>query len=154
MRLRSLVSTTFPLEVRQSDVVRSYPDWLEFHSFKVGGPVASIRSRSGIVSLETGDGETADRVALGIPDDDAWLALRATLDAAGFWRWKAATEHSEPHREGDWYWWLELRDESRGHRAGAWNHAPERFDDVRAALFELAEQVLADGVIDVAPNWR
>jgi hypothetical protein len=147
-----LVSTTFSLAVSECDVVSSYPDWLEFHSWRVGGPVASIRSRSGIVHLETGEGETADRVAFGIPDDDAWLAFRATLDAAGFWRWTADSDHSEPHREGDWYWWLELRDESQGHRAGAWNHAPERFDDVRAALFELVEQVLADGAIEGRPG--
>jgi hypothetical protein len=134
--------------------VRSYPDWLEFHSWRVGGPVASVRSRSGIVRLEAGAGETADRVAFGIPDDDGWLAFRDTLEAAGFWRWSADTGHSEPHREGDWYWWLEVRDDSQGHRAGAWNHAPEGFDEVRAALFELVEQVLADEPIEGARNTR
>ena len=132
--------------------MRSYPDWLEFHSWRVGGPVASIRSRSGIVRVETGQGETVERVTFGIPDDDAWLAFRAMLDAAGFWRWTAVTDHSEPHKAGDWYWWLELHDHSRMHRAGAWNHAPERFDEVRTALFELVEQVIADGTIDLAPN--
>jgi hypothetical protein len=36
----------------------------------------------------------------------------------------------------------------KGHRAGAWNHAPEGFDEVRAALFGLVEQVLADEPIE------
>jgi hypothetical protein len=135
-------------------IVPSYPDWLEFHSWSVGGPVVSVRSRSGIVRLEAGEGETADRVALGIPDDDAWLVFRDTLEAAGFWRWRTDTAHPEPHREGDWYWWLEVRDESQGHRAGAWNHAPERFDEVRDALFELVGQVLADEPIEEGQNRR
>jgi hypothetical protein len=122
----------------------SYPDWLEFHSWRVGGPVASVRSRSGIARLEAGEGETADRVVFGIPDDEAWLAFRDTLETAGFWQWTADAAHREPHREGDWYWWLDVRYGSQGHRAGAWSHAPDGFDEVRAALFELVEQVLAD----------
>lgn len=103
-------------------------------------------------SARNRSGEIAERVAFGIPDDDAWLAFRATLDAAAYWRWPAAADRSEPHKEGDRYWWLELRDHSRGHRAGVWSHAPERFDDVRAALFELVEQVLANGTI--APHHQ
>jgi hypothetical protein len=123
---------------------RAYPDWLEFQSRTIGGPVASVRSRSGIVRVEIGEGETADRVLLGIPDDGAWSTFAATLDAAGFWAWPAETEHREPHRAGDWYWWLEVRAEERKHRAAAWNGAPADFERVRGALFELVEQVLAD----------
>ena len=124
--------------------MRSYPDWLEFHSRRIGGSVASVRSRSGIVRLETGEGETADRVFLGLPDDDAWRAFRETLESAGFWEWSTDTTHGEPHRPGDWYWWLEVHEDRRRHRAAAWNHAPDGLDDVRGALFELAEQVLAE----------
>jgi hypothetical protein len=124
--------------------LRPHPDWLEFHSRKIGGPVASLRSRAGIVRLEAGEGEFAERVLVGIPDDDAWSGFADVLDAAGFWEWPAEAEHREPHARDDWYWWLHVRADGRDHRAGAWNHAPEGLERVRAALFELVEQVLAD----------
>jgi hypothetical protein len=124
--------------------VRPYPDWLEYHSWRTGGPVASVRSRSGIVRLEAGEGEFAERVVVGIPDDDAWSSFAATLEATGFWEWPAETDHREPHKPGDWYWWLEVRQEGRKHRAAAWNDAPEGLDQVRSALFDLVEQVLVE----------
>jgi hypothetical protein len=124
--------------------MRHFPDWLEFHSRRIGGPVAGVRSRSGIVRVEAGDGETADRVLVGIPDDEAWAAFADTLEAVGFWEWPADTGHREPHRRGDWYWWLEVRRPERAHRAGAWNDAPPGFERVTAAMFELVEQVLVE----------
>lgn len=132
--------------------MRSYPDWLEFHSRRIGGPVASVRSRSGIVRIEAGEGEIAERVLVGIPDDDAWSALADTLDAVGFWNWPAETAHYEPHRDGDWYWWLEVREDGREHRAAAWNGAPEGLQHVRRALFELAEQVVAEPAYGDSPS--
>jgi hypothetical protein len=124
--------------------VHPYPDWLEFHARTIGGPVVSIRSRSGIVRLEDGQGEVAERVHVGIPDDDAWSALARALETGDFWRWSADTRHHEPHKPGDWYWWLEVRDKGRRHRAAAWNDAPEGFERVRDALFELVGQVVAE----------
>jgi hypothetical protein len=120
----------------------SFPEWLEFHTLRFGGPVMSMRSRSGVVRLEAGEGETAEDVKIGIPDDDAWMTLTGMLDEAGFWEWPLRTEHREPHEPGDWYWWLEVREESRQHRAAGWNEAPEGFDRVRDALFELVEQIV------------
>jgi hypothetical protein len=120
-----------------------YPDWLEFHSVRFGGPVASLRSRSGVVRLEVGEGETVDRVLVGIPDDDAWRSLVTRLDESGFWSWSSDTAHREPHRPDDWYWWLEVRTyDDRGHTAAGWNGAPDGFERVREALFELVEQVI------------
>lgn len=131
--------------------VRPYPEWLEFHSRAIDGPVASVRSRSGIVRLEVGEGAIADRVLLGIPDDDAWTAFAETLDAVGFWDWPAETAHREPHRPGDSYWWLEVREEGREHRAAAWNDAPAGLDDVQAALFELVKQLVDEPAYVSAP---
>lgn len=74
-----------------------YPDWLEFHSFRFGGPVAGVRSRSGVVRVEVGEGESVDRVLVGIPDDDAWRELTETLTETGFWEWPVRTSHREPH---------------------------------------------------------
>ena len=101
-----------------------------------------MRSRSGIVRVEVGEGETVDRVLVGIPDDDAWAELVTTLDEAGYWDWPADTKHREPHASGDWSWWLEVRWDGRRHLAAGWNEAPEGFDRVRLALFDLVEQVL------------
>jgi hypothetical protein len=122
-----------------------YPNWLEFHSFRFGGPVAGVRSRSGVVRVEVGEGESVDRVLVGIPDDDAWRELTEMLTETGFWEWPVRTSHREPHREGDWSWWLEVREHagpSRQHRAAGWNEAPPAFAAMRAALFDLVEQVI------------
>jgi hypothetical protein len=124
--------------------VHPYPDWLEFHARTIGGPVVSIRSRSGIVRLEDGPGEVAERAHVGIPDDDAWSAFAQALETGNFWRWPDDTRHHEPHRAGDYYWWLEVRDEGRRHRAAAWNDAPPGFEHVRNAISELVGQVLAE----------
>jgi hypothetical protein len=124
--------------------VQPYPDWLDFHSRTVGGPVAGIRARAGIVRLELGEGEIADRVEVGIPDDDAWSTFARTLEEAGFWDWPDDTTHREPHRPGDWYWWLEVREPGREHRAAAWNQAPDGLEQVRRGLFELVEQVIVE----------
>jgi hypothetical protein len=132
--------------------MRIYPDWVEFHSRGIGGPVATVRSRSGVVRLEIGEGELADRVTVGIPDDDTWLAFAETLDAAGFWEWSADIDLDEPRRDGDWYWSLEVRTEEREHRAAAWNHAPEDFDRVSRALLDLVEQVAEQPVYGAAPG--
>jgi hypothetical protein len=121
---------------------RPFPDWLEFHTLRFGGPVAAMRSRSGVVRLETGEGETADDVKVGIPDDHAWTRFTGTLEDAGFWEWPLRTEHREPHKPGDWYWWLEVREASKRDQASGWNEAPQTFDRVRDALFELVEQVV------------
>jgi hypothetical protein len=121
--------------------VLPYPDWLDFHTRSIAGPVVSLRSRSGVVRLEAGEREAVERVVVGIPDDDAWRALTRTLDSAGFWQWADNTSHSEPHRPADWYWWLEVRHDGREHRAAAWNGAPDGLELVRNALFQLVEQV-------------
>jgi hypothetical protein len=126
--------------------VRPFPEWLDFHARTIGGPVASVRSRAGIVRLEAGGEEIADHVLVGIPDDDAWSAFGRTLQEAGFWDWPAETDHREPHRRGDWYWWLEVREEGREHRAAAWNEAPAGLERVRAALLELVEQIVTEAV--------
>jgi hypothetical protein len=123
-----------------------FPDWLDFHARTIGGPVASVRSRAGIVRLEAGANEIVDHTVVGIPDDDAWSAFARTLEEAGFWEWPADTGHREPHRRGDWYWWLEVRQEGREHRAAAWNEAPDGLDRVRSALFELVDQIVTDPV--------
>jgi hypothetical protein len=123
-------------------VERIYPDWLEFHSARFGGPVAGVRARSGVVRVEIGGGETVERVQVGLPDDEAWAGLATTLDATGFWEWPSHTAHREPHRPEDWYWWLEVRWDGRRHLAAGWNEAPERFDRLRLALFDLVEQVV------------
>lgn len=104
----------------------------------------NIRSRSGVVRLEAGEGEVAGHVVVGIPDDGAWATLARALDAAGFWEWTEDTRHDEPHRPEDWYWWLEVREAGREHRAAAWNHAPDTLEQVREALDALVEQVTAD----------
>jgi hypothetical protein len=125
----------------------TYPDWLEFHTRTIGGPVASVRSRSGVVRLEAGGHDLAERVLVGIPDDDSWAAFAGALEAAGFWEWRADTTHREPHEPGDWYWWLEVREqEGRSHLAAGWNDAPTGFDSVREALLGLVEDVLAEPV--------
>ncbi len=121
-----------------------YPDWLDFHSRRIGGPVVTIRSRSGVVRVEAGEGEVADHVTVGIPDDDAWAAFMEALDTARFWEWPEDTRHREPHRPEDWYWWLEVREAGREHRAAAWNDAPDTLEQVREALDALVEQVTAD----------
>jgi hypothetical protein len=41
---------------------KPYPDWLEFHSARFRSPVTSLRTRSGVVRLEAGEGQTVDRV--------------------------------------------------------------------------------------------
>ena len=104
----------------------------------------SIRSRSGIVRLEDGERDVAERWSVGIPDDDAWSAFARALESGEFWRWSADTHHQEPHKPGDWYWWLEVRDKGRRHRAAAWNDTPKGFERVRDALYELVGQVLAE----------
>jgi hypothetical protein len=119
-----------------------YPDWLEFHTFTFGGPVANVRSRSGVVRVEAGRGETADSIMFGIPDDDDWADLSEQLSEAGFWNWPLRTSHREPHSAGDWYWWLEVREGTRQHRAADWKDAPPTFSQVRLAVFELVERVL------------
>ena len=118
-----------------------FPDWLELHSFRVGGPVVELRSRSGIVRVELGEGETADRVLVGLPDDPAWAGLQRAVEDADFWSWPRRPEHREPHAQGDWSWFLDVRWNGREHVAGGWNDAPPHFDEVRDALFELVEQV-------------
>lgn len=123
-------------------MVVEYPHWLEFHSYRFGGPVAAMRSRSGVVHLAAGEQETVERTLVGIPDDDAWRELRRALDEAGFREWPARPEHREPHAEGDWSWWLEVRWDELRHVAGGWNEAPSGFDLVEKALFDLSEQVL------------
>jgi hypothetical protein len=80
-----------------------YPDRLEFHTLRFGGPVGNVRSRSGVVRVEAGEGESIERVAVGITDDEAWLELARTLEETGFWDWPGSTEHREPHRPDDWY---------------------------------------------------
>jgi hypothetical protein len=130
------------LSATPRDRSQPYPDWLEFHSVRFGGPVASLRSRSGVVRLEAGEGETVERTLIGIPDDEAWTSLADALTEAGFWDWPYDTSHREPHRPGDWSWWLEVREDAREHRAAGWNGAPESFERVRLALYDLVEQVV------------
>lgn len=127
--------------LRSSENGSVYPDWLDFHSRRIGGPVVNIRSRSGVVRLEAGEGDSADRVAVGIPDDGAWATFSVALDRAGFWDWTEDTRHREPHRPGDRYWWLEVHLAGREHRAAAWNDAPDGLEQVREALNALVEQV-------------
>ena len=119
-----------------------FPDWLEFHTVRFGGPVGNVRSRSGVVRVEAGQGETIERKAVGIPDDEAWADLARTLEEAGFWDWSGSTEHSEPHRPDDWYWWLDVHWDERRHLAAGWREAPDGFDRVSDALYELVEQVI------------
>jgi len=125
-----------------SPPLQPYPDWLEVHYVRIGGPVATLRSRSGVVRVELGEGETIDRITVGIPDDEAWARLLTTLDEAGFWTWPSNPAHREPHRPQDWEWWLEARWDGRAHLATGWNEAPPGFDTVREALFDLVEQVV------------
>jgi hypothetical protein len=77
-----------------------------------------------VVRAEAGEGETVERIAVGIPDDDAWARLAQTLDETGLWDWPASTAHREPHRPDDGYWWLEVRWDDRRHLAVGWKEAP------------------------------
>jgi hypothetical protein len=120
----------------------TYPDWLEFHSLRFQGPVANVRSRSGVVRVELGELEKVDRVLVGIPDDDAWLELAQTIDETEFWDWPHRTEHREPHQPGDWYWWLEVRWDGKRHLAAGWKESPPGFERVQTALYDLVEQVV------------
>src|SRR3954447_16523329 len=104
-----------PAPIGKMHDVPPYPDWLEFHYRRIGGPVANVRSRSGLVRVEAGEHEFADEVLVGIPDDDAWSTFSRALDLAGFWDWPDDTHHDEPHKPGDWYWWLEVRGKERRH---------------------------------------
>lgn len=60
--------------LRIDRAVRRYPDWLEFDTWRVGGPVATLRSRSGIVRVEAGEGEIAERVLAEPPIDGGSLS--------------------------------------------------------------------------------
>jgi hypothetical protein len=76
--------------------------------------------------------------------------LQRTVEDGDFWSWPRRPEHREPHARGEWSWFLEVRWNGRRHIAGGWNDAPQDFDQVRSAPFELVEQAAKQSARDPA----
>ena len=100
------------------------------------GPSYRVQAKGGVVRWTARqDGQDSDQATVR-PGPDAWAQFWADVDAAGAWSWDA--HYDEPGVLDGTSWSLRLEHEGRAMESGGSNAYPPGWEQLQAALEQLA----------------